>query len=238
MKDVEDAIRSMSYNLTAWAERSGRALHDVEYIRKLGESVVRKVHFVDLHYQVLAEYKWHNLPVIQNSPMNTAGIDASERMGLDGEEMFAAEILVLNAVTGAISSCVNAVDTLALLLNLVYQFGIHSNRANMPHVAEKVPADSPLGSVVLVDPGSEWMRPLRGLRGKCQHDDITHILTNAWVGVGVALEPSVNHQYLINGSEELRVSEYVNVAKQRTFEFIAGMANVISSDPEKAVKAV
>ncbi len=75
------------------------------------------------------------------------------------------------------------------------------------------------------------MQPLRSLRGECQHGDLSEALKQGYGGP--TLEPTVNAKWC---PEELRVSDYVVMSKDRTLELLAGVAAVVIQGPEDAVK--
>ncbi|MBN1859663.1 hypothetical protein JW848_10755 [Candidatus Bipolaricaulota bacterium] len=133
----------------------------------------------------------------------------------------------------AVSSCVNAVDTLGRFLNRAYALELEARQASLKAVRGRLLIPSGLHSVLSDSPGLSWMVKLRDLRGECQHGGLAGLCYDDQPGK--RSEPLVPKEYCLDGNAAT-ISEYLDWAMKSTASLIANTARVIAANPENAVQ--
>ena len=76
------------------------------------------------------------------------------------------------------------------------------------------------------------MKPLRQLRGACQHSDIATVIEEPRRGFGqIPSELSVSERFALDGLDDRSVPIYTRFVKTRTLEFLREVAQVITVRP-------
>ena len=241
MKTAIESIASMGESLTRWVTlRAKDQTSDDQRPRvKVGpwvESIRWKMKFLDHYSTLLCNVRWEsigNLSLTACKHEDMVDLHVNDGLLLRLGSSRSAEMVVLASFDAAVAACVNSCDTLGRLINLVYGLGIHGFLESLPNVAKKVDPNCPLGVVMHAESGLDSIKFLRGLRGECQHAYLSEVLFQGYGSS--ALEPVVAGQYCPDTAKELRVSEYLVMAKDRTLKVLTACARAIAPDPENAV---
>jgi len=130
----------------------------------------------------------------------------------------------------AVSSCVNAVDTLGRFLNRAYDLKLQPRQASLKAVRGKILETTQLHTVLNDSPGLSWMVKLRDLRGECQHGRLAGLCYDDQPAKGS--EPLVPEEYCADGNAS-PIGEYLDWAMKSTADLIAKTAREITAKPEK-----
>jgi len=145
----------------------------------------------------------------------------------------AGTIIRFMAFSGAVSSCVNAADTLGRYLRKAYGInGLNERGASLKAVRNRLRVQSALHSVLSDSPGLEWMEKVRDLRGECEHGMLAG---SHYQYMGTSSEPLVLRTYC-EDNNDIPMSAYLDWVTAKTAELVTKSANVIATDPENAVQ--
>lgn len=238
MNSTLRSITGMGDRLTRWISQRDVDAGLVREVRSYVQSIRWKIRFLDHHSALLCAVQWDKVGRLGSVCIPEDMVDLRVKDGLlmrlgTSETV---TMIIWTSFDGAVAACVNACDTLGRLINRVYGLGIDEHRANLPGVANKLNAKCPLGVPMYQEPGLQWMKPLRSLRGRCQHADLSEVLLQGYGSS--ALEPLVHRDYCLDGTEGIPVSDYASMVKARTLELLTVCANTITSGPELAVRII
>lgn len=145
----------------------------------------------------------------------------------------AAALIRYMAFSGAVSSCVNAADTMGRYLRVAYGIDdLPMRTASLKAICSRLLAPSALHTVLSESPGLEWMEKLRELRGECQHGKLAG---SHYRDPGRSSEPLVPSRYCEDGNE-VTMSAYLNWAIAKTDELITKSALLIAANPQHGVQ--
>lgn len=133
----------------------------------------------------------------------------------------------------AVSSCVNAVDTLGRFLNRAYDLELQDRQANLEAVGGRLLKPSRLHTVLSDEPGVGWMVKLKHLRGECQHGRLAGVCYED--RPGKKSELLVPREFCVDGNAT-ETTDYLKWAMRNTSDLIVATANVITNDPGSAAQ--
>ena len=145
------------------------------------DAIARKAKFADMHMALLSGIDWERYddlgrcpagyaePVVLKVPLSEASI-TFEHPGAAIDHIYL-------AFDGLVAALVNMTDTFGRLVNLAYALNIDPKKASLFAVRDQCSASSSLGRVLGDDNHTKWLRKVRKLRGRCQHEDIDEILS-------------------------------------------------------------
>ncbi len=235
MKSTLQQVRGMKQALlTAFANSTRNTTANVgPYI----DSVEWKLKLLVHHCRFLGNVEFSELHSIGNLDEEDEGLKItcghSEGVIIEIRNLDAGKLVVFNALDGMVAASVNIVDTLGRMLNEVYELGIQEREANLPVVYDKLPTGAPL-KLVLGDPaGVEWMKPLRRMRGECQHSVIASVveLPNVAYG-GVPDMLFVRSDFQLDGMTDMDLASFADTVCVRTMELLKNLAAAIQVDPK------
>jgi hypothetical protein len=212
------------------------------------ESVVWKLKMLEHNCGLLAQLH-SKVEILDSLGMTGVQGELSVDCGHEGgvsvtvRDRDSARTLLLQAFDGVVTASVNAVDTFARMLNLLYNLGVPHDKANLPKVCAKVcekhPETSPLRLAFAKTAGISWMQPLRRIRGECQHWDIATVLKEDKDGFGAPLRALlVKDEYRLDGMDDLSVASFAETARTGIHTLLREVAGVISVSPATACEAI
>jgi len=238
MIDARRAIEEMS------AAVCGYLRHDAENtspqlitdLLVLERSIRAKLHMAEHNAALLSSASLEQLSRVEDSlsdyPRRPVTLISDDDWEITIKSPLAGALVRYMAFSGAVSSCVNAADTLGRYLRMAYGIDdLPVKAASLKAVRSRLLIPSSLHAVLSDSPGLEWMEKLRNLRGECQHGK----LAGSHYPSEKSSEPLVPHRYCEDGNE-VTISAYLEWAMAKTAELLTRLAQTIAADPEHAVQ--
>ena len=205
-------------------------------IRPLIHAIARKSRFAQIHLALLEGIDWGHTESLGRRSTRTAEPEclcvALPEASLRIEHPDAVSDHVYLAFDGLTAALVNMTDTLGRLIRRAYELPIEKERqANLFAIQENCTTSSSLG-LVLHDPQyTEWLRKVRALRGRCQHNDVEEVLsirgTYACRG-----EPIVDQEYSWRTPpQETPIVAYSSAATKAAKDCIVAVVAAIEACP-------
>ncbi len=161
-------------------------------------AINRKCLFASHHMRILNGIDWSRAGSIGR----LGGAGETERMIIQLQESSlhlthpgAVVDQVYMALDGLTAASVNAIDSLARLVNQAYGMGIRERQASILAVRDRSRAGSPLGIVLHDATLMGWLKGVRDLRGECQHADVEGVLIRPAGRFASGGEPQIPADY-------------------------------------------
>ena len=205
-------------------------------IRPLIRAIAQKSRFAEIHLALLEGIDWGRTEGLGRRSTRTAEPEclcvALPEASLRIEHPTAVSDHVYLAFDGLTAALVNMTDTLGRLIRRAYELPIDDERrASLFAIREKCTTNSTLG-LVLHDPQyTEWLRKVRVLRGRCQHNDVEEVLTirGTYACRG---EPIVDQEYSWRTPpQETPIVAYSSAATKAAKECIIAVVAAIEACP-------
>lgn len=239
MIDTRRAIEEMS------AAVCGCLRHDAETtspqlitdLLVLERSIRVKLHMAEHNAALLSRASLEQLNRVEDaladSPRRPVTLISDDHWEITIKSPFAGALVRYMAFSGAVSSCVNAADTLGRYLRMAYGIDdLPVKAASLKAVRNRLLIPSSLHTVLSDSPGLEWMEKLRNLRGECQHGKLAG---SHYQHSEKSSEPLVPPRYCEDGNEAT-ISEYLVWAMKKTADLMTKLAQVIEADPQHAIQ--
>jgi hypothetical protein len=210
-------------------------------IRPLIRAIARKSRFAQIHLALLEGIDWGRTESLGRRSTRTAEPEclcvALPEASLQIEHPDAVSDHVYLAFDGLTAALVNMTDTLGRLIRRAYELPIEKERqANLFAIREECTTSSSLG-LVLHDPqNTEWLRKVRDLRGRCQHNDVEDVLTirGTYACRG---EPIVDQEYSWRTPpQETPIVAYSSAAAKAARECVIAIVAAIEACPSDPTK--
>lgn len=232
---ARQAIQDMSDVARRYLRASGRTGSDWFRLGFLKDSIVAKLLILEHNTTLLASASLEDLSKLENQfaePPDLVVLISDDDWDIVVKTRQAGALMRLMAFSGVISACVNVADTLGRFINVAYDLRLDKHQASLRRILGKLSSESELLPVLRENPGLDWMKNLRKLRGECQHGAIIGTL---WTVSGANTEPIVDRQFCEGNSYGVTISEYIGWARAQTIELIIKAASAIASDLEHGV---
>ena len=209
-------------------------------IRPLIRAIAQKSRFAQIHLALLEGIDWGSTEGLGRRSTRTAEPEclwvALPEASLRIEHPTAVSDHVYLAFDGLTAALVNMTDTLGRLIRRAYELPIDEKKANLFVIREKCTTNSSLG-LVLHDPQhTEWLTKVRGLRGRCQHNDVVEVLTirGTYARRG---EPIVDQEYSWRTPpQETPIVAYSSAAAKAAKDCIIAVIAAIEACPVNPTK--
>jgi hypothetical protein len=199
------------------------------YIR----AIQRKCSFATHHLCVLNGIDWESVDGLGRANAEVTRLLVTLEDGaLELRHPAAVADHVYLAFDGLIAAVSNMTDTFGRVINAVYGLGQQRNQASLLAVRGRCKPTSPLGQVLHDPQHCEWLKVVKALRGRCQHEDVEEVLLNPAGVYSRRAQPLVPKQYCwLTPAADLPVSAFADAAAEAAVTTLVASTNAVIASP-------
>jgi hypothetical protein len=203
----------------------------------LVRAINRKARFAQMHMAVLTAIDWSELHDIGRQTVSGGNTRQVHVQLQDASITISHPTAVIDhaylAFDGLTAAVVNVTDTLGRMFNEVYGLGLDPRRASLFAVnTERCVATSALGTILNDPLHTDWLRRVRDLRGRCQHDDVDGVLLNPGGPLSIRNPPIIDTAYSWSTPPQpTLITDYAQQACTACEACMTAVINAVLSNP-------